>query len=79
MSFAFYEFRLSFGQHIYPPPEKGYVLGGDPVVDSFSEFGLCFESTVFQAMPHRPEHVAIGRSNIWAVHRVRQNFPFEVH
>jgi len=33
--------------------EKGFVLGGDPVVDLFSEFDLCFESPVFQGMLHR--------------------------
>jgi len=52
MFIALYDFCPSFEQHMYLPAEKGFVLGDDPVIDPFSEFGLCFKSPVFQAVLH---------------------------
>jgi len=62
MSFALYDFAIFWATYVFPGGKR--IRPWRQSSRWFSEFRLCFESPIFQAMLHRLEHVIVRRGNV---------------
>ena len=70
-------FLPSFWQFTDSISEELLVFWSYPRIDPFFGIFIRMEVLLSQAMSHRPEQVVVGRSNVWALRRVRKDISLE--
>jgi len=78
LSIASYDFRPSFGQVMDSLPEELLIFQVQKRIESIFDTFDWSEAYSGQGILHRPKQVVVRWCDIWAIRRVRQNFPSSI-